>query len=114
MTDRTGENVSRRLPVRSGLAFRREGTSCEMEKEGKLEEKSRKTYLEGLQKYKERGIPILIDGREAGPKEWDRIFQVCEPEESFYMADFILDDEEEGEGHSRKLKEIRFDKVYYR
>lgn len=94
--------------------FRREGTSCEMENTGKLEEKSRKTYLEGLQKYKERGIPILIDGCEAGPEEWDRIFQVArEPEESFYMADFILDDEE-GEDHGRKLKEIRFDKVYYR
>lgn len=78
----------------------------------KLEEKSRETYLNGLKKYRERGIPIIIDGRETGPDEWEQIFEVHE-DGSFYMGDYIL---EEGKGveNSKRLKEIRFDKVYYR
>lgn len=81
-----------------------------MEQRKRLEEKTRKTYVEGLQKYQDRGIPIYIDGREADNADWDQIFQVHE-DGSFYMGDYILE-EEEGDG--RKLKEIRFDKVYYR
>lgn len=80
-----------------------------MEQKKHLEEKTRKTYVEGLQKYQDRGIPIYIDGQEAEEADWDQIFMVNE-DGSFYMGDYIL--EEEGDG--RKLKEIRFDKVYYR
>lgn len=89
------------------------------------------TYLEGLKKYKERGIPILIDGKEAESPEWQKLFQVCE-DGSFYMGDYVLTEvsageaggpEETGvagvtgaagEGRRQRLKEIRFDKVYYR
>lgn len=81
----------------------------EMEQRMRLEEKSRKTYVEGLQKYQDRGIPIYINGQTAGEADWEQIFEVRE-DGSFYMGDYIL--EEEGDG--RKLKEIRFDKVYYR
>lgn len=81
-----------------------------MEQRKRLEEKNRKTYVEGLQKYQDRGIPIYIDGREADKADWDKIFRVHE-DGSFYMGDYILE-EEEGDG--RKLREIRFDKVYYR
>lgn len=82
-----------------------------MERKKRMEEKTRKTYVEGLQKYQDRGIPIYIDGQEAEPADWEQIFEVHE-DGSFYMGDYILEDEEEGDG--RKLKEIRFDKVYYR
>lgn len=81
-----------------------------MEQKKRLEEKTRKTYVEGLQKYQNRGIPIYIDGREADLSDWERIFEVRE-DGSFYMGDYILEDEE---GDGRTLKEIRFDKVYYR
>lgn len=77
----------------------------------RLEEVSRKVYLEGLLKYRERGIPILIDGQEAEPADWEQIFEVRE-DGSFYMGDYILEDGEEEQ--NRRLKEIRFDKVYYR
>lgn len=82
-----------------------------MEMKKRMEEKSRRTYVEGLQKYQNWGIPIYIDGREAAEEDWEQIFEVRE-DGSFYMGDYILEDEEEGDG--RKLKEIRFDKVYYR
>lgn len=82
-----------------------------MEMKKRMEEKSRRTYVEGLQKYQNRGIPIYIDGREAAEEDWEKIFEVRE-DGSFYMGDYILEDEEEGDG--RTLKEIRFDKVYYR
>ncbi len=81
-----------------------------MEQKRRLEEKTRKTYVEGLQKYQDRGIPIFIDGQEAKEADWEQIFEVHE-DGSFYMGDYILEDEE---GDGRKLKEIRFDKVYYR
>lgn len=70
-------------------------------------------YLDGLKRYSEKGIPILIDGKAAEPAAWETIFQVCD-DGSFYMGDYILM-EEEGDGENKKtLKEIRFDKVYYR
>lgn len=87
-----------------------------------------KTYLEGLKKYKERGIPILIDGKEADSSEWQKLFQVCE-DGGFYMGDYVLTEVPAGEaggagetgvagvagaGCRQRLKEIRFDKVYYR
>lgn len=80
-----------------------------MDSKKRLEEASRKTYLNGLMRYQERGVPILIDGVETSPEEWDKIFEVRE-DGGFYMGDYIL--EEKGDG-KRKLKEIRFDKVYY-
>lgn len=75
-----------------------------------------KIYLAGLKKYRERGIPILIDGEEAELSEWQKLFQVCE-DGSFYMGDYVLTETLAGGtdmDHRRKLKEIRFDKVYYR
>ena len=82
-----------------------------MDRKKRLNPESRRAYLEGLRKYREKGVPILIDGKEADESQWDKIFEIRE-DGSFYMGDYILEDEEEGDG--RKLKEIRFDKVYYR
>lgn len=79
------------------------------------DDSNRSTYLEGLKKYRDRGIPIKIDGVVTEPQEWETIFQVRE-DGSFYMGDYILEDEEEGEEGEkrRRLKEIRFDRVYDR
>ena len=92
------------------------------------------SYLKGLRKYEERGIPILIDGKEAESSEWQKLFQVCE-DGSFYMGDYVLTEAPTGEaggtgeigivgvtgaagavgaGRRQRLIEIRFDKVYYR
>lgn len=75
-----------------------------------MEEKSRKIYLEGLQKYRDKGITIRIDGKEVQPDDWEKIFEFHE-DGSFYMGDYILEEKEEG---GKTLKEIRFDKVYYK
>lgn len=66
--------------------------------------------MEGLKKFQNRGIPILIDGKTAESTDWEKIFEVHE-DGSFYMGDYILEEEE---GCGRALKEIHFDKVYYR
>ena len=63
-----------------------------------------KVYLDGLRRYKNKGIRILIDGRECPETEWERIFEMGE-DGGFYMGDYI--GAEQG-----CLKEIRFDKVY--
>lgn len=63
-----------------------------------------RTYLEGLKRYADRGIPIYIDGKECEEKDWERIFEVGE-DGSFYMGDYV--GAEQG-----CLQEIRFDKVY--
>ncbi len=63
-----------------------------------------KTYLDGLRRYKDRGIPIIIDGEECPETDWERIFEMGE-DGGFYMGDYV--GAEQG-----CLKEIRFDKVY--
>lgn len=37
--------------------------------------KLQKTYLDGLRRYKCRGIPIIIDGEECPEKDWERILR---------------------------------------
>ena len=66
--------------------------------------KLQKTYLDGLRRYKCRGIPIIIDGEECPEKDWERIFEMSE-DGGFYMGDYV--GAEQG-----CLREIRFDKVY--
>lgn len=69
-------------------------------------DEQRVRYLDGLKRYKERGIPIYIDGKPSAEQEWSRIFEICE-DGSFYMGDYIGADQ-------GKLMEIRFDRVYYK
>lgn len=64
-------------------------------------------YLAGLKKYRDQGIAIIIDGEELPEKDWNKIFEIRE-DDSFYMADFVPD------GETGKLREIRFDRAYYR
>lgn len=64
-------------------------------------------YLAGLKKYRDQGIPIIIDGEELPEENWSKIFEVRE-DDSFYMADYIPD------GKTGKLQQIRFDRVYNR
>ena len=64
----------------------------------------RKDYLDGLKRFKKRGIPIIIDGKECREADWTRSFDVGE-DGAFYMGDYVCSDK-------GGLKEIRFDKVY--
>ena len=66
--------------------------------------KLQKTYLDGLRRFKNKGVRIMIDGKECAETEWGRIFEMGE-DGGFYMGDYI--GAEQG-----GLKEIRFDKVY--
>ena len=103
-----------------------------MDRKKRLNPESRRAYLEGLRKYREKGVPILIDGKEADESQWDKIFEIRE-DGSFYMGDYILEDaafKDSQEGIAcessaeyaaaenglagRRLKEIRFDRVYNR
>ncbi len=68
------------------------------------EKNERKQYLDGLKRYRERGIPIYMDGQISNPKDWERLFEVRE-DGMFYMGDYVQAD-------AGGLKEIRFDKVY--
>ena len=43
-------------------------------------------FVEGLQRYKSKGIQILIDGRECRPEEYRKLCEFRE-DGSFYMAD---------------------------
>lgn len=104
-----------------------------MDRKKRLNPESCRAYLEGLRKYREKGVPILIDGKEADESQWDKIFEIHE-DGSFYMGDYVLEevmdcqeqkavnraDQEfigessSGYGKRKRLKEIRFDLVYYR
>ena len=76
----------------------------EKERERRVREQ-RKIFMEGLSRYQEKGIPILIDGKECQPGEYQKIFEFRE-DGSFYMGDYIGAD-------TGKLTEIHFDRVYY-
>ena len=81
------------------------GESYSMKSKKRNEDaRHRKDYLDGLKRFKKRGIPIIIDGKECREADWTRIFDVGE-DGAFYMGDYV--GAEQG-----CLKEIRFDKVY--
>ena len=42
--------------------------------EQKTEEMTR--YLNGLKRYTEKGIPIYMDGKLSGQREWEKLFEV--------------------------------------
>ena len=42
--------------------------------EQKIEEMTR--YLNGLKRYTEKGIPIYMDGKLSGQREWEKLFEV--------------------------------------
>ena len=65
----------------------------------------RSTFLEGLRRFQERGVAVLIDGKVCEFGELDWIFTA--ETGTFYVGGCIPD--EKGD-----LKEIHFDKVTYR
>ena len=75
--------------------------------EGGMNENGKDSYIAGLKRYRERGIPIVIDGEVCTEPDWNRIFEARE-DNSFYMADFVSDDK------TGRLTEIRFDRVYHK
>ncbi len=89
--------------MRTGDAKERKAQTGALEEESSRE----RQYLAGLKKYRDQGIPIIIDGEELPEEDWNRIFEVRE-DRCFYMADFIPDVK------TGKLQEIRFDRVYNR
>lgn len=68
------------------------------------EQEQKRIFLEGLKRYKDRGVPIYIDGKECQPEEFKKLFEVRE-KGVFYMGDYVETD-------TGKLQEIHFDKVY--
>lgn len=88
----------------------KEGTVKKKDQKGirKIEEESQKlkeSYLAGIKRFYDRGVPIIIDGKSIGEEGWSKILEVRE-DNSFYMADFVESVE------TGQLREIRFDRVY--
>lgn len=70
------------------------------------QKEQQRVFLEGLKRYRERGIPILIEGEECPPECYEKLFELRE-DGSFYMGDYIGAD-------TGKLTEIRFNRVYHK
>lgn len=117
------------------------GEGC-LERRKKLNEKSRRAYVEGMRRYQEQGVRVLIDGKDADDELWEKVFEIRQ-DGGFYMGDYVLEEvsipikdagvlsgaasrEQPGPqpdmirespaeyGTKKKLKEIRFDIVYHR
>lgn len=114
-----------------------------MSRRYRLYGRNRKAFFEGLQRFRDGGIPILIDGKISEPDQWIELLEI-RPDERFYMMDLVFEEMDpgkaaEGSGaidrqevrdepekyhiglpdgqdtrETRRLKEIRFDKVYNR
>ena len=80
--------------------------TCEAEERAKwaLEREAKEQFINGLKRYPEKGVQVYIDGKIAGPFDWDKLM-VLREDNQFYMGDFVQD--ESG------LREIRFDMVYH-
>lgn len=68
--------------------------------------RQKQIFLEGIQRYKGKGVQVSIDGKEFVSEDYEKLLGVRE-DGSFYMGDYI-------ESDGRGLTEIRFDKVYYK
>lgn len=98
----------------------------------RMNPKTRRIFLDGLRRYKERGVRILLDGKEVDVDRLEVIFEE-QPDGSFYMGDYVLEEEEDLERrtaavqeraerygnevtyvYAKNLREIRFDRVYNR
>ena len=55
----------------------------------KLSRRSRKVFLEGLRRYQERGVRVLVDGKDAGQEDMERLLMEYE-DGSFYMGDYKI------------------------
>ncbi len=100
---------SRTARENPGLLDGQEGKSRQerrQEEQRARQREQQRAFLDGLARYRRRGIPILIDGKECAPEEYQKIFEFRE-DGSFYMGDYIGAD-------TGMLTEIRFDRVYYR
>lgn len=101
----------------------------------RINPRTRRIFLDGLRRYRERGVRILLDGKEVDIEAFGVIFEE-QPDGSFYMGDYVLEESAEFKGafvgssnlkenhagygneimdrYQKGLKEIRFDKVYNR
>lgn len=79
---------------------------CEQEERVKkaVEREERERFIDGLKRYPEKGVQVYIDGKPAGPFDWEKLTMLRE-DNRFYMGDFIQDE--------WGLREIRFDMVYH-
>lgn len=67
-----------------------------MKKRYRLYGRNREVFLNGLQRYQERGIPILIDGKRSDSGDWIRLLEE-QPDGSFYMGDYVMEEPAAGE-----------------
>lgn len=63
-----------------------------MKRKYQLYGKNRKVFLDGLQKYWERGVVIRIDGKVADASDWIKILEI-QADGSFYMGDYIMEEQ---------------------
>lgn len=63
----------------------------EQRKKLRLNARSRKAYIEGMKRYQEQGVHVLIDGKEADDELWEKIFEIRK-DGGFYMGDYVLED----------------------
>ena len=64
-------------------------------------------YLNGLKRYTEKGIPIYMDGKLSGQREWEKLFEVRE-DGMFYMGDYV---QAEGGYHGGERSEEKNEKI---
>ena len=46
-------------------------------------------YLDGLRRFRDKGVSVLVDGMECLEEEWSRIFETGE-DGGFYIGGFYL------------------------
>lgn len=57
----------------------------------RLNARRRNAFVQGFKRYQEKGISVLIDGKEADDTLWKKLFEV-RSDGGFYMGDYIFED----------------------
>ena len=83
---------------------KKKSIECETADEIAWKKRQMEAFIEGLRRYQECGVPLLIDGRVSTILDCRKLFTA--EKGAFYMGDFI--DDECG-----RLKEIHFNKIRY-
>lgn len=72
----------------------------------RLNARRRNAFVQGFKRYQEKGISVLIDGKEADDTLWKKLFEI-RSDGGFYMGDYIFEDApgEETADQERRIRE---------
>ncbi len=105
MTFESEEEAEKALEESQLSEAERYYVDCEREEREKREWEmaERRKFVEGMKRYPEMGIQVLINGKIPEEQDWERL-AVMRDDNRFYMADFVFEDAEKRSGENAEVQ----------